>query len=171
MASTRRPARLEREPAGGATSSWGVEMDDLRPEWIRRFREKVQFTFGCWIWTGNRSRQGYGRMKLNGKYVAAHRVGYMLVNGPIPEGLELDHLCRNRGCVNPYHNEPVSHRVNMLRGNVPPVGNFQKTTCPNGHPYDMVWADGKRRCRVCRQASWRRAYHRRRALLVGQQTR
>jgi len=73
----------------------------------------------CWQWTASRHPLGYGRMGLGGKdggMAYAHRVSYELHFGPIPNGLELDHLCRNPGCVNPKHLEPVSHRENLLRG-------------------------------------------------------
>lgn len=68
----------------------------------------------CWIWCGKMNRNGYGRL-INGKM--AHREMYEVVTGgPIPEGHLLDHLCRVRGCINPYHTEPVTHSVNTLRG-------------------------------------------------------
>jgi hypothetical protein len=70
---------------------------------------------GCWEWTGLRYRSGYGRFKHDRKDSQAHRISWWIANGPVPVGLELDHLCRNRLCVNPAHLEPVTHRENMRR--------------------------------------------------------
>jgi hypothetical protein len=73
-------------------------------------------TDGCWEWTGNRTGDGYGR--LAGRQGLAHRLSYEYHLGPIPDGLEIDHLCRNRGCGNPAHMEAVTHRVNCQRREV-----------------------------------------------------
>lgn len=77
--------------------------------------ERVTET-GCWIWVGRLNRNGYGRICLGGREPMAHRVSYELHVGPIPDGLVLDHLCRVRCCVNPFHLEPVTVQVNTLRG-------------------------------------------------------
>jgi hypothetical protein len=93
----------------------------------------------------------------------AHRVSYERYVGPIPEGAHLDHLCRNRACVNPEHLEPVSVQTNILRGVSPSAVNAAKTECLRGHPFDdentYVCPAGKRRCRACKTArqSLRRA--------------
>lgn len=106
----------------------------------------------CWPYLGANT-QGYG---IYGKR-RAHRVSYEMLVGPIPEGLHLDHLCRNRACVNPGHLEPVSHRENMRRGNGWPGRNAKKTHCPQGHPYseENVWLEkgGGRHCRTCMRAN------------------
>lgn len=83
------------------------------------------------------------------KDAGAHRVAYEEIMGPVPEGLELDHLCRTRSCVNPSHLEPVTHRENMNRGD---VATRRKTHCPKGHPYDEENTgiyNGYRNCRAC----------------------
>jgi len=80
-----------------------------------RFWSKVKFKqFGCWVWLGCKGR-GYGQFKLNGKMVVAHRIAYEQVKGPIPKGMQLDHTCSNRACVNPSHLDPVIPKLNMWR--------------------------------------------------------
>jgi hypothetical protein len=107
---------------------------------------------GCWEWTGLRNSAGYGLIRSGQRRLMAHRALYEFLVDPVPEGLEMDHLCRNRKCVNPDHLEPVTHRVNMLRGQTLPAANVAKTECPRGHPYDglntRLWR-GQRHCREC----------------------
>lgn len=118
-----------------------------------RFLSKVDLTGDCWEWTGNRTPSGYGTFyPTRTTKRLAHRVAYELFVGPIPDGLELDHLCRNRACVRPEHLEPVSHRENTLRGDAPPARNAKKTACSNGHPYDGVDTRGHRICSLCTAA-------------------
>jgi len=83
-----------------------------------RFWAKVQKTDGCWLWTGCRSRQGYGRFKIDGVMKYAHRIAYEWLRGPFPEGRELDHLCLNPSCVNPEHLEVVSKSENRRRAHL-----------------------------------------------------
>lgn len=85
-----------------------------------RFWAKIEkdHSTGCWEWTAYISELGYGQFKAFGAMVRAHRFAYELLIGPIPEGLEIDHLCQNRGCVNPDHLEPVSHIENVRRGHM-----------------------------------------------------
>lgn len=114
---------------------------------------------GCFEWTGAMSSNGYGQFWLNGKNVGAHRVSYEQFVEEIPDGLEIDHLCRNRKCVNPDHLEPITGSENLLRG---AMRNKGKTHCPKGHPYELdghqYLADGRtkgrhRRCKPCTYAS------------------
>lgn len=110
---------------------------------------------GCWEWTHCRSR-GYGVVKGRG----AHRVVYELFKGPVPPGLQIDHLCRNRACVNPEHLEPVTARVNQHRSYSIAGINARKTHCDHGHELSgnnvRRWR-GKRICRACRRAEYERA--------------
>lgn len=114
------------------------------------------FTSPCWMWSGYRQQHGYGVVS-NGrsKKTVAHRAVYEEMVGPIPEGMELDHLCRQRGCVNPAHLEPVTRQENVLRGTSFAARNATKTECPKGHPYDetntLIDTAGSRRCRACRR--------------------
>ena len=118
-----------------------------------RFESQTIRTDGCWHWTGS-LRNGYGRMKAFGRFHEAHRLSYGHFVGPIPVGLELDHLCRNRSCVNPAHLEPVTRRVNVLRGESPAADNANKTHCHKGHPLSgdnlRVRPAGGRMVRSCR---------------------
>lgn len=105
---------------------------------------------GCWVWRRGRDSHGYGTIHVQRKQVGAHRVSYETFVGPIPEGLQLDHLCRNRACVNPGHLEPVTSRINTNRS---PFANAHVTSCPRGHAYDdtnTYYRDGHRDCRLCR---------------------
>lgn len=111
----------------------------------------------CWEWTAGKS-SGYGYLSIGGgrgaPRVRVHRYSYELLVGPIPTGLEIDHLCENRACVNPAHLEPVTHRDNMLRASTGLTqANSLKTHCPRGHEYSpentYVQPNGGRRCREC----------------------
>lgn len=92
--------------------------DDLRPSVEQRFWAKVdrRGSDECWPWTGAKLQHGYGHLKVGESYPPAHRVAYELLVGPIPEGLQIDHLCRVRDCVNPAHLEPVTNAENGRRG-------------------------------------------------------
>jgi hypothetical protein len=126
----------------------------------RRVFNKFTIDNGCWEWTASRFTGGYGMITENGKCRGAHRVMYELLVGPIPEGLGLDHLCRNRGCVNPGHLEPVSIGENVLRGEGITAQNAAKTHCMRGHEFTVentYAASGKwRACRECHNAKMRR---------------
>lgn len=90
---------------------------------------------GCWLWTGATLDAGYGAIQVSGKTRRAHRVVFESERGPIPDGLVLDHLCRNRLCVNPNHLEPVTLVENILRGDGAPAVNARKTHCDRGHGF------------------------------------
>lgn len=124
-----------------------------------RFWTKVRKTKACWLWLAGLDGHGYGKFTEGGRQRAAHRLAYEALVGPIPAGMQLDHLCRTRRCVNPAHLEPVTNRENAARGDAGMARAAQqlaKTHCPAGHPFagDNVQfrPDGRRRCRECRRA-------------------
>lgn len=131
-----------------------------------RFWSKTRFEpdTGCFEWTAYRNpRGGYGRFKRHGKLEVAHRVAFELTVGEIPDGLTLDHLCRNTACVNPLHLEPVSMTENIRRG-TQGADQRAKTHCPQGHPYDEANTYiNPRRQRVCRTCGRDKMRERRRS--------
>ena len=90
---------------------------------------------GCWVWTKSLGRDGYAKVMVKHRRHIAHRLSYETFNGPIPEGLVIDHLCRNRACVNPEHLRATTQRENVLCGEGRAAVNARKTHCPSGHPY------------------------------------
>lgn len=92
---------------------------------------------GCWLWTQSvRGRSGYGSMSIDNRTVYAHRTSYQAFRGPIPNGKQLDHLCRVRRCVNPDHLEVVTSKINTLRSEAASAINARKTHCLRGHLFD-----------------------------------
>lgn len=123
----------------------------------------------CWTWPGADNGVGYGVIGSgghSGSNVYTHRVAYEHIIGPIPPGLVLDHLCRNRRCCNPTHLEPVTHRTNLRRGIGVTAQNAAKTHCPSMHAYDSgntyIYPSGQRRCMTCAREYQRRLRARRR---------
>lgn len=118
----------------------------------------------CINWTGGvAGMTGYGKVKINGKQVSVHRVAYEHAKGPIPKGMVVDHLCRNRLCINADHLEAVTARTNILRGVGISAKNSVKTECIRGHEFTeentYIFPDGRRSCKECRRQWDRRAYH------------
>lgn len=142
----------------------GPEVDAIER---RRLLRKIDSTTGCWIWTGSTDHNGYGQVRRNTVLRLAHRWVYELFVGPVPEGLDLDHLCRVRACCRPDHLEPVTRRVNILRGDIPRLNRLRavnRTHCKNGHEFTEenthVNAEGHRVCRACNRAAYHAAKRR-----------
>lgn len=122
-----------------------------------RFMRQVEIiqSSGCWEWQGTLQKNGYSTFGLEAKSLRGHRWSYEHFIGPIPEGLQIDHLCRNRSCVNPEHLEPVTARENSRRA--------MRASCVNGHPFseeNTYMHGGRRYCRTCRSARNRARYQR-----------
>jgi len=132
----------------------------LTPDRVALFWSKVDKSAECWTWTAATNGVGYGKCRWAGYWLAAHRIGYFLGKGDIPDGVHLDHLCRNTLCVRPEHLEAVSPRDNILRGTGYSAKHAAKSVCPRGHRYDKT-RGGSRACSTCDNAV-ARAYQARR---------
>lgn len=125
---------------------------------------------GCWEWLRYVDKAGYGHCAYKGKSMGAHRAYYQMHKGEIPAGLQIDHLCRNRKCVNPKHLEAVTKRENFLRGISPAAWNARKTTCPKGHPYSYSEVKQKqpihRGCRKCNRRFQNKRYKVKRPVIL-----
>jgi hypothetical protein len=119
---------------------------------LKRFEAKYipEPNSGCWLWIGSGNQYGYGRFLISGQNTLAHRFSYETFKGPLLDGLELDHLCRMRCCVNPDHLEQVTHEENVRRG-----GRMLNKACPSGHPFstENTWINPKTGWRQCRQCN------------------
>jgi hypothetical protein len=130
------------------------------------YRERIypETNSGCWLWVGSNAPQGYGQSRQK----AAHRLVYERLIEPIPEDLELDHLCRTPICVNPLHLEPVTHQENMRR--MGRVRSAKITHCQRGHAFTpentQTKVNGTRECRTCRRVNQERALVRTRVLIA-----
>lgn len=129
-----------------------------------RVLKKISIGEGCWEWQGYCRPNGYGEVRVNTVRWYIHRYVYTETVGPIPEGLVLDHLCRNTSCCNPDHLEPVTLGENTRRGR---NTHREKTTCPQGHEYDEANTyhnpSGFRQCRICNNAASARYKQRKKA--------
>lgn len=127
--------------------------------------DKFSDSGSCWKWPGCTGRNGYASAYFKGKIYAAHRLAYMLKRGPIGDGLVLDHLCRVRNCVNPWHLEAVTQRENLIRGVGAVAINIRKTSCIHGHDFTeantIINRDGTRRCRTCARITGKKSEARR----------
>lgn len=131
-------------------SDWGLPS--------RFWNKTIKLSCGCWLWVGGIQKAGYGTFHYGNKKFLAHRFAYLVVRGEIDAGLQLDHLCRNKACVNPWHLEVVTQSVNVFRSD---HHGRRKTHCPQGHEYTKkntylhTRSNGitTRTCRTCRAKS------------------
>ena len=123
-------------------------------------RIKIDEATGCHIWLGHLNSKGYGQAMIAGKLKLVHRILYERVNGPIPGGLQIDHLCKEKRCCNPDHLEAVTCHENLMRGTTRAAIHAAKTCCPKcGGPYTPK-PEGGRRCHPCHLELMRSRYHR-----------
>lgn len=157
-------------------------MDSIKPDdsaaWLRlrvgplvRLAARCRMEGDCIVWLGAQNGNGYGVIAINRKNQYVHRVTYQMFVGEIPPGMDIDHLCRNRRCINPSHLEATTHRENVWRGNSPKIVIARSGICGAGlHELSgdnvMIQARGYRRCRECARASWRNRSRRRREQLA-----
>jgi len=137
----------------------------VHPSFPKLFARRVlALPNGCWRWTRTVLSNGYGQVTISCKRGSAHRTAYEMARGPVPDGLVLDHLCRFRACVNPDDLEPVTNRINILRGPSPAAWFAVALICTHGHSLEdaHLRPSGGRTCRVCRVASGKRNGERRR---------
>lgn len=126
---------------------------------VNRFLSKISASDNCWTWLGTPTKTGYGRFKNKGEMYYAHRVSYSIFNGEIKKDLVIDHICKNRLCVNPEHLRQVTISQNVKENsNAPSAINREKTTCIRGHLLsgeNLRYENGKqgikRICKICKK--------------------
>ena len=129
---------------------------EMKTTILQRLFDRIEVTEECWTWTGPRTGKGYGKAYSHPATRSVHRLLYEIVVGAVPDGFELDHLCRNRACARWDHLEPVTHRENLRRSPLTmPSINAAKTHCPKGHEYDAQHSRGERACRTCNRLRMR----------------
>ena len=131
----------------------GEGLEKLLGERVTLFWSKVSLSEGCWFWKAGKSKAGYGMFNNGCGMKYAHRLAWVSKNGTIPSNLVIDHLCRNRACVNPAHMELVSRGENVLRGEGESAKHSRKTHCPRGHIYsaENTYVRLDRKGRMCIQ--------------------
>lgn len=137
----------------------GAKFVSATADEVDRFAAKVAADGECWRWTAGLMGGGYGQFHFRGSPKYAHRWLYEQTRAQVAADLTMDHLCRNRWCVNPAHLEPVTRGENVLRGVSPAARAAAAVSCPAGHPYSgdnlAIKRDGSRRCRACHRAQER----------------
>jgi hypothetical protein len=134
----------------------------MSPKQIASFWMQVKKTPRCWLWQGKVTPLGYGgSVRWGTSSRRAHQIAYLLLVGSVPKGLELDHTCRNKKCVNPKHLEPVTHRVNVLRGHAPSAKYAQRNKCIRGHAFSKLNIRYRNNARICRLCENERSSERR----------
>jgi len=141
-----------------------IPIPEITPSAAERFVAKISAgpdPDTCWDWTGSRDSNGYGAFSIGRRGYRAHRVSYAWMNGPIPAGLTIDHLCRNRACVRPEHLAAKSSRENTLAGDTLAADRLKREACPRGHSLvdtnlvAKALRRGERECRICNVVSTR----------------
>lgn len=158
------PYDLREKHSAIAREMWETKVDPYADRFINRFLRRVKIDEnGCWLCGYSLTSTGYTRIWIPERFVPVHRWTYILFKGVIPDGLDLDHLCRVKICVNPNHLEAVTHRENILRGIGASAMNAKKTHCIRGHPFNekntYMGSKGNRKCRICDRELHNQRYH------------
>lgn len=150
-------------PSRSAQTPWSNRRASGVPTLAWLFAQTVQepcalVAGDCFVWQRTKTSDGYGSVCIDGRSVVAHRVAYELSKGPVACWLTIDHLCRNRPCINPAHHEPVTQAENTRRGMAPTAIAHRTGLCPRGHT--LVPEGGRMRCKVCQSQRQREWYQR-----------